>query len=176
MNAKEIKRGQGYQTPFGIGVAQTDGDKTGRKPPAVPFVIGGREGVTFYVKPRDVNLVQLEQVPPAAEDQVCDWCGKFSASPGDPCEDCAREQNQSREDEESGVLGNRETDDERATMTRVDVLAAIAQGAINIDSGLNVIEKGSRVHLAMHELCRMESVGVVGQFAKSEENETEAGR
>lgn len=40
-------------------------------------------------------------------------------------------------------------------MTQEEAIAAVAQGAINIDEGLEVIEKGSRVHRGMHEICRI---------------------
>ena len=48
-----------------------------------------------------------------------------------------------------------------APMTFAQVVAAIAQGAINIDNGLTTIETGSRVHRGMHELCRLLSDGLV---------------
>jgi hypothetical protein len=40
-------------------------------------------------------------------------------------------------------------------MTFRDSVAAIAQGAINIDHGQTTIEAGSRVYRGMHELCRL---------------------
>jgi len=40
-------------------------------------------------------------------------------------------------------------------MTPSEVFASIAQGAINIDDGLTTIEAGSRVHTAMHTLCKL---------------------
>lgn len=39
-------------------------------------------------------------------------------------------------------------------LTWGQVLAGIAQGAINISEGLTTIEAGSRVHRSMEELCR----------------------
>jgi len=38
-------------------------------------------------------------------------------------------------------------------MPWLDIMAGIAQGAINITEGLTTIERGSRVHLAMLALC-----------------------
>lgn len=40
-------------------------------------------------------------------------------------------------------------------MTPAEAVAYIAQGVINIDSGLTTIEPGSRVHRGMSELCRI---------------------
>ena len=40
-------------------------------------------------------------------------------------------------------------------MTPAEAISGIAQGAINIDAGIIEIERGSYVHRAMHELCRL---------------------
>jgi hypothetical protein len=41
----------------------------------------------------------------------------------------------------------------RETMTWIEIMSGIAQGAINISEGLTTIEKDSRVHRAMLDLC-----------------------
>lgn len=38
-------------------------------------------------------------------------------------------------------------------MSLADVKFFIAQGAINIDEGVTTIERQSKVHRAMHDLC-----------------------
>lgn len=43
-----------------------------------------------------------------------------------------------------------------------NAMACIAQGAINIDSGMTTIEKCSRIHNAMHSLCELVNTGKVG--------------
>ncbi len=42
------------------------------------------------------------------------------------------------------------------------VMAGIAQGVINIAEGHTTIEKGSRVHECMAELCELVTSGAVG--------------
>jgi len=47
-------------------------------------------------------------------------------------------------------------------MTFEQAMHWIAQGAINIDTGLERIEKDSNVHKAMHRLCALVNEGHVG--------------
>ena len=53
----------------------------------------------------------------------------------------------------------------------VDVMSGIAQGVVNIETGLTEIEEGSRVYKCMAELCKMVSQNKVGVLEEGEDDE-----